>query len=87
LAKALAPNGVYVYVVAPDVVETDMAAHDKATPAWAAIEQQSPLGRVCRPEEVVYTVAFLIFPGTEYLTAGIVDLFGASYLRTLTQAR
>jgi NAD(P)-dependent dehydrogenase (short-subunit alcohol dehydrogenase family) len=82
LAQALAPYGVYVYVVAPGVVETDMAARDKATPAWAAIQQQSPMGRVCRLEEVAYTVAFLASPGTEYLTGGIVDLFGASYLRT-----
>ncbi len=82
LAQALAPYGVYVYVVAPGVVETDMAARDQATPAWVAVQQQSPLGRVCRPEEVAYTVVFLASAGTEYLTGGIVDLFGASYLRT-----
>jgi NAD(P)-dependent dehydrogenase (short-subunit alcohol dehydrogenase family) len=82
LAQALAPYSIYVYVVAPGVVETDMAARDKATPAWVAIEQQSPLGRVCRPEEVAYTVAFLASSGAEYLTGGIVDLFGASFLRT-----
>lgn len=82
LAQALAPHGIYVYVVAPGVVETDMAAPDKDTPAWEAIQRQSPLGRVCQPEEVAYTVAFLASPGTEYLTGSIVDLFGAAYLRT-----
>jgi len=82
LAVALAPHGIGVYVVAPGVVETDMAAADKATPAWAAIQQQSPLGRVCRPEEVAHTVAFLASDGAEFLTGGIVDLFGAAYLRT-----
>ena len=82
LAIALAPHGIYVYVVAPSVVETDMAAKDKESPAWTAIQNQSPLGRVCQPEEVAHTVAFLASPGSEYLTGGIVDLFGASYLRT-----
>jgi len=82
LAIALAPHGIYVYVVAPGVVETDMAANDKGSPAWAAIQNQSPLGRVCQPEEVAHTVAFLASPGSEYLTGGIIDLFGASYLRT-----
>lgn len=82
LSVALAPSGIQVYVVAPSVVETDMAANDKATPAWAAIENQSPLGRVCQPDEVARTVAFLASPGTDYLTGGIIDLFGASYLRT-----
>jgi len=82
LAVALAPSGIQVYVVAPGVVETDMAANDKASPVWAAIENQSPLGRVCQPEEVAHTVVFLASPGTEYLTGGIIDLFGASYLRT-----
>jgi 3-oxoacyl-[acyl-carrier protein] reductase len=82
LAQALAPHAIYLYVVAPGVVDTDMAAADKTSPAWQAIQNQSPLGRVCKPEEVAYTVAFLASQHTEYLTGGIVDLFGAAYLRT-----
>lgn len=81
LAQALAPYGIHVYAVAPAVVETDMAARDKASPAWRAIEQQSPLGRVCTPEEVAHVVTFLASEPTAYLTGGIIDLFGASYLR------
>lgn len=82
LAIALAPHGIHVYVIAPGVVETDMAANDKDSPAWAAIKNQSPLGRVCQPDEVARTAAFLAAPGSEYLTGGIIDLFGASYLRS-----
>ncbi|MBK9121647.1 MAG: SDR family oxidoreductase [Chloroflexi bacterium] len=82
LSVALAPHGVYVYVIAPGVVDTDMAANDKESPAWAAIERQSPLGRVCQPDEVARTAVFLASPGAEYLTGGIIDLFGAAYLRT-----
>lgn len=81
LSIALAPHGIYVYVVAPGVVDTDMAAADQASPAWQAIQNQSPLGRVCKPEEVAHTAAFLASDGAEYLTGGVIDLFGASHLR------
>lgn len=82
LAIDLAPHGIFVYVVAPGVVETDMAANDKQSSAWTAIQNQSPLGRVCRPDEVAHTAAFLASSGSEYLTGSIIDLFGASYRRT-----
>ncbi|MFQ5545561.1 MAG: SDR family oxidoreductase, partial [Acidiferrobacterales bacterium] len=44
--------------------------------------KQSPLGRVARPEEVAHTVLFLTSDGSEFLTGGIVDVNGASYLRS-----
>ena len=53
-----------------------------AGPGGDAIRDQSPLGRVARPEEVAYTVAFLASDGAEFLTGGVVDVNGASYLRT-----
>lgn len=82
LAKALADKNIFVYVVAPGFVETDMAADSLAGPAGDEIRRQSPLGRVARPEEVARTVLFLAAPGSEFLTGGIVDINGASYLRT-----
>jgi NAD(P)-dependent dehydrogenase (short-subunit alcohol dehydrogenase family) len=82
LAKALAPHHIYVHTVAPGFVETDMAAEILAGPEGEAIRQQSPLGRVARPEEVARTILFLAAPGTEFLTGCIVDVNGASYLRT-----
>ncbi|HEY7574771.1 MAG TPA: SDR family oxidoreductase, partial [Thermoanaerobaculia bacterium] len=82
LAKALAPHNIFVYAVAPGWVETDMTAETLAGPRGDEIRSQGPLGRVARPEEVAYTVAFLASDGAEYLTGGIVDVNGASYLRT-----
>ena len=82
MAKALAPHNIFVYVVAPGFVETDMTAHLLEGPEGEAIRHQSPLGRVAKPEEVARTVAFLASEGTEYLTGGIVDVNGASYLRS-----
>ncbi len=82
LAKALAPHNIFVFVVAPGWVETDMAAESLAGPGGDDIRKQSPLERVARPEEVAYTVAFLASDGAEFLTGGVVDVNGASYLRT-----
>lgn len=82
LAQALAPHGVFVHTVAPGFVETDMARAILAEPRGEAIRNQSPLGRVALPEEVARTVLFLAAPGTEFLTGCVVDVNGASYLRT-----
>lgn len=81
LAKALAPYNIIVTAVAPGWVETDMAT-DHLAERGDEMRQQSPLGRIARPEEIAYTVLFLASAGTDYLTGAIVDANGASYLRT-----
>jgi 3-oxoacyl-[acyl-carrier protein] reductase len=82
LAKALGPHGIYVTTVAPGWVETDMATDYLNGPNGEAIRSQSPLNRVATPDEIAYTVLFLASPGAEFLTGAIVDVNGASYLRT-----
>jgi 3-oxoacyl-[acyl-carrier protein] reductase len=82
MARALGPHGIYVTTVAPGFVETDMAAPFLQGPAGDAIRAQSPLNRAATPGEVARVVVFLASPGAEYLTGAIVDLNGASYLRT-----
>jgi len=82
LAVALAPYGVYIGVVAPGVVATEMATLDLAGPLGDSIRNQSSMGRVAEPEEVAYTVLFLASEGAEFLTGAIVDINGASYLRS-----
>lgn len=82
LALALAPHNIFVYVVAPGFVETDRIAPLLSGPRGDAIRAQSPFGRVAYPEEVANTVLFLASEGTDYLTGCIVDINGASYLRT-----
>ena len=78
LAQALAPHNVFVYVVAPGFVETERVAYKLS----ADIRNQSPLHRVAHPEEVARTVLFLASEGTDFLTGCIVDVNGASYLRS-----
>lgn len=82
LAIALAPHGIYVYAVAPGFVETDGTAARLAGPQGDAIRAQSPLGRTARAEEVANAVVMLSSPGMEYATGTILDLNGASYLRS-----
>ena len=82
LALALAPYKIYVYAIAPGWVETDMSQKLLDSPEGKHIRIQSPLGRVAKPEEVALTVLFFASEDSEYLTGGIIDINGASYLRS-----
>ena len=82
LALALAPSGVFVFAVAPGFVETAMA-RDYLTGEMAEVmRQQSPLGRVATTEDVAYWVLCLADEKASFATGAIVDVNGASYLRT-----
>jgi 3-oxoacyl-[acyl-carrier protein] reductase len=82
MARALGPHGIYVTTVAPGFVETDMTAGLLEGADGDAIRAQSPLNRAATAQEVARVVVFLASPGAEYLTGAIVDVNGASYLRT-----
>ncbi len=81
MAKALAPLNIFVFAIAPGFVETDMATEFLEGPDGDFIKNQSPLKRVAKPEEVACTAAFLASDGTDFLTGGVIDVNGASYLR------
>jgi 3-oxoacyl-[acyl-carrier protein] reductase len=82
LALALAPHNIAVTAVAPGFVETDMAAAHLLGPSGAAIRAQSPFGRVAQPEEIAAAVVYLASPEAAWASGAILDLNGASYLRT-----
>jgi 3-oxoacyl-[acyl-carrier protein] reductase len=82
LALALAPHGITVATVAPGFVETDMATSLLTGRSGEEIRAQSPFGRVARPEEIAAAVLYLASPQAEWATGAILDLNGASYLRT-----
>jgi NAD(P)-dependent dehydrogenase (short-subunit alcohol dehydrogenase family) len=82
LAIALAPYNIFVGVVAPGFVETDMATSLLSSEQGEAIKQQSPMHRVGRPDEIAKAVMMLTMGGMGYATGAILDLNGASYLRS-----
>jgi 3-oxoacyl-[acyl-carrier protein] reductase len=82
LARDLAPYGIAVAGVAPGYVATDMAAGLLAGPEGDEIRAQSPFGRVATPAEIAAAVVYLASPEAEWASGAIIDLNGASYLRT-----
>jgi 3-oxoacyl-[acyl-carrier protein] reductase len=82
LARALAADGVYVYCVAPGWVETEMATSHLEGPDGQAILSQHPLGRVNRSDEVANAAVYCALDAPAAMTGCVIDVNGASYLRT-----
>lgn len=82
LAVALAPHGICVGVVAPGFVATDMADPYLNGPRGRDIIAQSPLNRVADEDEIARAVLFLADPAMPSATGAIIDVNGASYLRS-----
>ncbi len=71
-----------MYCLAPGFVETDMAAQVLEGPAGPGILAQHPLGRVSMPDEVAAAAAFCALDAPAAMTGCIIDVNGASSLRT-----
>ena len=82
LAQYLAPYNIIVGVIAPGFVATDMAIEILESEAGKQIKKQSPLNRVASAEEVASAITLFSTDGIEYMTGAIIDINGASYLRT-----
>lgn len=82
LAIALAPYRISVSAVAPGFVATDMTKQHLTPPGGDEIRAQSPFGRVAEPEEIAAAVCYLASAQAEWASGAILDLNGASYLRT-----
>jgi 3-oxoacyl-[acyl-carrier protein] reductase len=82
MARALAPAGVYLYCVAPGWVETEMATSHLEGPEGQAILSQHPLGRVNRTDEVANAAVYCALDAPAAMTGCVIDVNGASYLRT-----
>ena len=82
LAKKLAPHNIYIGVVAPGFTETEMAAVTLTPAERENLLRESPFQRMAQPEEVAHAVLFLASEGSEFMTGAILDINGASYLRS-----
>lgn len=81
LARTLGKYNISVVAIAPGFVETDMGKTYLDSEKGDFIRNESPFGRVAQPEEVADTILFLANEKAKFLTGGIVDINGASFLR------
>jgi 3-oxoacyl-[acyl-carrier protein] reductase len=79
LAREYASRGITVNAVAPGFIETDMTS---ALPeaAKVGIIDQTPLGRIGRPEEVAAAVVFLASEEASYITGQVVRVNGGMHV-------
>lgn len=82
LAKKLAPHNIYIGVVAPGFTETEMAAATLTPVERENLLRESPFQRMAQPKEVAHAILFLASEGAEYSSGTIIDVNGASYLRS-----
>jgi NAD(P)-dependent dehydrogenase (short-subunit alcohol dehydrogenase family) len=82
MARALGKYHIFVTAVAPGYVETPMTTELLKGQAGIDIRKQSPLNRAASPDEIAYAILMLASEESEYMTGAILDINGASYLRT-----
>ena len=82
LAKRLAPHHIYVGVVAPGFTDTEMGAKTLTPAERENLLRESPFKRMAKPEEVAHAVLFLASSASAYSSGSIIDVNGASYLRS-----
>ena len=79
LAREYASRGITVNAISPGFIETDMTA-DLPDAAKQGIVDQTPLGRIGRPEEVAAAVVFLASEEASYITGQVVRVNGGMHV-------
>jgi 3-oxoacyl-[acyl-carrier protein] reductase len=75
-ARVLGPHGITVNSVAPGSVNTPRTMAIRTEEATRRIQQNTPLGRLCEPEEVAWPILFLCSREAGYITGATLDVNG-----------
>ncbi len=75
LAKELAPSGITVNCVCPGLIDTKMNSH-LSEDELLAICEEIPVGRMGKPYEVAYSVAFFAHDDSAYITGETLSVNG-----------
>lgn len=80
LARELGSRNITVNCVAPGFIDTDMtrALGEAQTEALLG---QIPLGRLGSPEDIAYSVGFLVAPQANYITGATLHVNGGMYMQ------
>lgn len=82
LAKALAKDDISVFAVAPGFTKTDMGLNSITEEEKEKLINESPFKRMAEPEEVANAISYFAQDGSAYSSGAILDVNGASYLRS-----
>lgn len=82
MALALAPHGIAVASVAPGFIGTERQQAKLDGETGDDVRAQSPFGRVGTAQEVAAAILYLTSPEAQWASGAVLDLNGASHLRT-----
>ena len=75
LAKETAPSHITVNCIAPGVIKTDMNAH-LSEQDYAALKEETPLGRIGTPQDIAGAMLFLASPAADFITGQVITADG-----------
>lgn len=83
LAKEEKEHGIHVNVVAPGLVETDMGKRlvraTRGVEDIRELDERSPFGRVCQPEDIANAVVYLCSEEASYVTGQRITVNGGGF--------
>jgi len=93
LMYELAPYGITVNAISPGAVDTELlkkGIREKAASGGVTVQyiydqiaSTTPLGRLCTPEDIAGTVAFLASPDGDYITGELIHVTGGTFHQNL----